>query len=1257
MSPRRQKLILISAILTFHLTTFGAQQSKQALAGHVRPAVAEGLAKPVGQMPSTGRMNLSIVLPLRNQDQLRSLLARLYDRSDPMYRKFLSVAEFTDQFGPTDEDYDAVVQFARAKGMIVTGRPANRLIVPVSASVDQVQKAFHVAMRVYQHPTENRTFFSPDREPEIPQGIAIAHIAGLNNFSLPHPMHVKPAGSEASVTQAQGSGPGGSYLGADMRAAYYGGTELTGSGQVVGLLQFDGYDPQDVDMTFANTGQTNAVPIKNVLLDGATGAQCQFITFPCEDAEQVLDIVQAAEMAPGLSEVRVYIGSLDADILNAMASENAARQLSVSWTWTPDDPVTDDVFFEEFAAQGQSIFIASGDDGAFSPNVSDYFYPAEDEFVTAVGGTSLVTNGGLGPWVSETAWSYSGGGISPDGLPIPGWQAGVANSANEGSTTLRNIPDVAMEADFDNYGCNIGTCQGGWGGTSFAAPRWAGFAALINQQAAQSGAGPIGFLNPVLYSIGKSALYSTTFHDITSGKNDNRSASPAPEQIFSAVTGYDLVTGWGSPAGQSLIDALAPKALSGFGLSSSVAQLTIAPGNSGSATITIKPNSGFSGSVNLAATGLPDGVVPTWSTNPATESSQMTLEVSDSAVRGSYLVTVTGASGTQTATTTMALLVDASGFSILPSSTRLDVRPGLEAGTKIQVTRYSGFTSPVTLAITSPLPPGVTAEWSGNPAQNDALLTLSASSSAPLATTILTITATAGSVTATTTVSVGVGRPGFWLNLAPPPTALTPGGQVTSTVTMLPIGDFSETANLSADLLPAGITATFSPASIAPGQSSVMTLAAASNAALGTYVSVAIASAADSGGSDSFEYSVTATPVPSFEFVTSPAEVTIQQNQSTVVSVSTTALNGFSGTIKMFGIPQLPQGMTYAFNPTTFSAGGSTQLTLTAGPDTLPGNYLMGIGAASGALGTGVTLFVTVIPASSLSLGLSPSSLQLPQGQSATMTATLTSAGGAVGNPSFAVVSDPPQGLSADFNAGQSSGTGVLTLTASGSVPTGTYTLNIAATSGSETAEVPMTVTITRGVTSFSIAATAMTVKPGNSAQSAITLASTNGYSGTVALSCSVTSSPQGSQDPPTCTAGSSATMGSNTSNVSTTVTVSTTAAATSSLTRPAGQRGSSPWGAAGGGLALAGLIGLFAPRPRKKFRSMVTFVLLSAAMGGLFLSGCGGAGGSGSGIVSTPPPAGNPGTTAGTYTVTVTAKGNDAQNTTASATFTLTVQ
>lgn len=1134
-------------VLFLHIVSIQGQPSQQVLAHHVPAAVTSGQAKLLGQLPATQRMNLSIVLPLRNQSELASLLKRLYDPSSPDFRHFLRVQEFTDQFGPTADDYQKVLEFAIANGFEVHGTAANRLTVSLYGSVSQVEQAFQVKMQRYQHPTQNREFISPDREPSLALGVSIAHIEGLNNISIPQPMLRGNDSLNSGVAAVQGSGPGGSYLGVDMRGAYYGGTALTGSGQAVGLLQFDGYDMSDVALTFVNSGQTNSVPINNVLLDGATGVACQFNPMPCEDAEQVLDIVEAAEMAPGLDQIRVYIGNIDTDILNAMASENLAKQLSVSWTWTPDDPATDDEFFQEFAAQGQSIFVASGDDGAFSPNISDFFYPAEDDYVTAVGGTSLITTGPAGQWVSETAWDRSGGGISPDGMPIPSWQAGVAESSNAGSTSLRNVPDVAMEADTDNYVCNMGACQNTWGGTSFAAPRWAGFAALVNQQAAQFGDGAIGFLNPALYGIGASSAYASTFHDITAGQNDNGGAYPPPQQIFQAVEGYDLVTGWGTPDGQAFIDALAPKTSNGFQLFSSNAQLSIGPGNSGSATITISPNAGFSGTVNLGIKGLPDGVTATWSEDPATTSSQLTLQVANSALHGDYLLTVTGTAGPASASTNIALVVNAPGFVIQPSVGALSVRPGLSSGTEVSVTRFAGFMGSVNFAVTSPLPSGVTAVWSANPADDQALLTFSATSAAPLTTTILTITGTSGNLTAAATVSLNVGSPGFWLSLAPPPSVLTPGGQVTSVVTLVPIGNFNEPASLSASQLPSGVTASFSPATISPGQSSVMTLSASSAAVAGSYTGQATATAADSSGIYSFSFVVAANPSPSFAFVFSPAMVSIAQGQSSVVTGSLSSLNGYAGTVSMFGVTELPSGMTFSYSPSTVSAGGTTQLTLTAGADTLPGMYAVGVGGEDeGGLGAnGTTLYIFITPASSLGISLSPSSVALPQGQSLTSTATVTSPTGSVGNVSFAMADELPQGLSASWSAGLIAGTGVVTLTASNSLAPGTYTFNIAATSGEEIVDAPMTVTVIAALSTYTMSATPVSVSPGSSASSSITLSSNNGYTGTIALACAVTASPAGAIDLPTCDAGPPVSLTTSTNSANSMVTVSTSALTT----------------------------------------------------------------------------------------------------------------
>ncbi len=542
---------------------------------HIRPAVSSGQAALVGALPATQQIQLEIMLPLRNQEALTSFLGRLQDPSSTDYRKFLSVQQFTDQFGPTAQDYQAVVAWAHSKGFEVGDQPANRLVVPIVGNVAQIDQAFNVHLASYQHPTESRTFFAPDREPSVDLNVPIWHIAGLDNYSIPHPLYLKGSAVQGNTT---GSGPGNNFLGSDRRAAYYGGTGLTGAGQSVALFQLDGYSLSDVQAYFTNVGQPLNVPINNVLLTGASGAS------DGDDTEQVIDIIEAASMAPGLSQILVYIGSkntfavgaTDVAIFNQMATDNIAKQISVSWAWIPDDPGSNYNVFQQFAAQGQTVFVASGDYGAWVPGAAypaDYFYPAEDANVTAVGGTVLTTSGTGGPRTSEIAWggsnttctqsgTGSGGGISPDNIPIPPYQqlAGVLNSSNFGSTTLRNAPDVAAEANCDNYYCANGTCwtpgQQPLGGTSLAAPTWAGFMALVNQQAVTSGTAPLGLgsINPLIYPIGIGSNHNSDFYDVTVGDNFT-SASP---NLFPAVLGYDLVTGWGSPNGQNLINALAP---------------------------------------------------------------------------------------------------------------------------------------------------------------------------------------------------------------------------------------------------------------------------------------------------------------------------------------------------------------------------------------------------------------------------------------------------------------------------------------------------------------------------------------------------------------------------------------------------------------------------------------------------------------------------------------------------------------------------
>ena len=530
----------------------------QRLHGHVPRVVAN--LRSIGLLARTNHLNLAIGLPLRNQEVLTNLLRDIYNPASPHYRHYLTPQQFTEQFGPTEKDYQALIAYAQANGFKVTGTHPNRTILDVQGSVDVIEKSFHVTLRTYHHPTEARTFYAPDVEPSLDLSVPVLGISGLDNYSLPRPLFHKmssPSPTTNLARPAVGSSPGGGYMGHDFRAAYAPGVTLAGAGQAVGLVQFSsGFYQSDIT-TYEKLNALPNVPITTVLLDGYSGGAGYV---PNGNIEVSLDIEMAISMAPGLAEVLVYEGSVTDDILNRIATDNVAKQISTSWVGYPTDFMTGQIFLE-FALQGQSFFNGSGDSDAYLLPWSEPPAPVDNPYITTVGGTMLSTANPDGAWGSETTWNYGNGSGSGGGIsiiyPIPSYQTNIVMTANQGSTTMRNIPDVAMTADgiYVIYG-NGQSTRGG--GTSFATPLWAGFTALVNEQATAAGKPPVGFLNPAIYAIGSGPDYTNCFHDITTGNNTN----PTSPTNYFAVPGYDLCTGWGTPKGQKLIDALAiPDAL------------------------------------------------------------------------------------------------------------------------------------------------------------------------------------------------------------------------------------------------------------------------------------------------------------------------------------------------------------------------------------------------------------------------------------------------------------------------------------------------------------------------------------------------------------------------------------------------------------------------------------------------------------------------------------------------------------------------
>lgn len=740
----------------------------------------------IAKLSAAQQLRLAITLPLHNQQDLNELLRDLYDPASPVYRRFLTVQQFTDRFGPTPAEYAQVIAFAESHGLRVTRTFSDRMVVDVTGSVAGIEQAFRVNLNVYQHPTEARTFYAPDVEPTVEPGLPILAVNGLSSLSLPQPMLKRASPYERLHSYTTGSGSGGQFLGSDMRAAYGGGTALDGAGQVVGLIELGPYRLADVQSYFSTLGQPLTVPIVNVLLsvDGVCGAGC-------DDGEEAIDIQQAIAMAPNLSALIVYeaYGS-SSDALNAYtqaANDDIAKQLSISFGWggTPGSEPGYEQVFQQLAAQGQSSFVASGDSGG---NSGGGGYPGNSPNITDAGGTDLTTTSAGGPWSSETGWNGSGGGWNT-ASPIPAYQSPAINSTNGGDSNYRNIPDVSAEANTDNYFCANGSCQGGIGGTSLAAPRWAAFVALINQQAATNanagGGNPtLGLLNSSIYPIGLSqnanAPYSSVFHDVILGSNPSDSNPPLTCTIgslgcldesgqglqgFNATTGFDLVTGWGSPNGPAIFSTLFPATTNAnFSMAASPSVLNLTPGGGSTSSISISDMHGFNAATSLsvvipgAPNSAPAGLTATLSSNsiPA-GGGPVTLTVSTTSATpgGTYVIAVVGTSGNLTQATYVTVALPAFvGLTANPIAGVM-LRQGSTATSTIGIDEINGFNGTVSL-VASGLPTGVSASFT-SVNSTTSTMTLSAAATAALTGSGKPISITViGSATGSTAQSVAV---------------------------------------------------------------------------------------------------------------------------------------------------------------------------------------------------------------------------------------------------------------------------------------------------------------------------------------------------------------------------------------------------------------------------------------------------------------------------------------------------------------------
>jgi len=509
--------------------------SLKLLHGHV-PFKA-GQAKKLAPVETNRSLNLSIVLPLNNEEELDQRVLEISNPKSPLFRKYLKQEEYMARYSPTVEQVEKAIAYLKAHDIHTSFVDKNRLIVHAHASVAAVNRVFNTEI-AYFSDQQGRQFYAPAYELQVAHELKIHSVHGLENVYRAQPKIRERPKNQRNSNTIQGLAPSA------IANAYGLTSSLNGTGQTVALFELDGFTASDIAAYQSQFSLPN-IPLTTVLVDSATGQ-------PGANAAQVTtDIELVMALAPGLSKILVYEGPNSAtgvlDTYNKIATDNLASSVSSSWgsnelTTAGSLISAEALVFKQMAAQGQSIFVASGNNGAYdAPGVLSVEDPASQPLVVSVGGTSLTTNAN-GSYNSETTWynsssgSGSGGGISTIWY-IPTWQENVVNG-NGSSFTFRNVPDVSLNAD-PNAGYAI-YVNGGWtvlGGTGAASALWTAISALANQNLKNNGGNVLGLASPFLYQAGADPNYTSYFHDIADNSTNG---------YYAAGTGFDDATGLGS---------------------------------------------------------------------------------------------------------------------------------------------------------------------------------------------------------------------------------------------------------------------------------------------------------------------------------------------------------------------------------------------------------------------------------------------------------------------------------------------------------------------------------------------------------------------------------------------------------------------------------------------------------------------------------------------------------------------------------------
>ena len=587
------------------------------------PVAIAATRQAMAQTTLVDTMEFGIALRMRDFAGLQARVAN---------GEIISRAELENAYLPLQADYDAIVAWLEGEGFTITQHDPSRLIVYASGTLDKIQASLQTTL--VNVTSEGTLYHAAVAAPSLPFSIATP-VLGINGLQPFRHRRTQPVLAPQTANKPP-------YLVSEILTAYNGkNLGVTGANQKIAILIDT--TAKDTDMTAfwaANGISQSLTNIEKINVNGGT--------LPAVSGEETLDEQWTSGIAPG-AKIRVYASRTlsDADldkcfqrIINDLPTQPQLHQLSISLglgeTYSTSAQLTTDAqLLASIASGGVSIFVSSGDNGSTPSSAGDSTGPLQVEYyssdvsVTSVGGTSLNVNSTTGQRTSETAWSGSGGGVSGQ-FARPSWQTGTGVPAG----TKRVTPDVCFAAD-PNTGAYVylNGSVNQYGGTSWSAPSWAGICALINEARANAGKPPLGLLNPSLYPL----IGTSNFIDITSGSNALGTNAGGK---YSAVAGYDQVTGIGSPNIANLLTTL-------------VGQATPAP-----IVTSFTPTSGvqntsvvITGSNFSSATAVTfNGTSTTFTVNSST---QITTSVPAGATTGPISVTTPAGTGTSAASFTV----------------------------------------------------------------------------------------------------------------------------------------------------------------------------------------------------------------------------------------------------------------------------------------------------------------------------------------------------------------------------------------------------------------------------------------------------------------------------------------------------------------------------------------------------------------------------------------------------------------------------